>query len=428
LERADTLLRIASFGFDRSRKKDEPMSPAEQVLSYIHNENRVDGAAPLLYQPQGIVHYQGNTILNISRAKPMRMADKEHVMPEDFPWLWNFFNVVFAHPELLPREHYFAWWRRFYMGALECKPTNGQAIFICGPPGCGKNFISELLLPMSMGGSAPNPYRYLMGDTDFSDDIFASPVLAINDEDAPPEQKRTIFEQKVKGMVANNEHSYHPKFMKKVRIEWGGRLVCTLNDGPKDVELLVGINVNTFHKVSYFLAQKHSHVFYDKHKNRTIAEKELPFFLRWLVDTWKPPAEVIDVGRFGVKPFHDPSLIKSNRQGQISYNLLELLSAWMSADPKWNGKQNVWQGTPTDLLKAMTQDQSLEVLLKNWDPTRLGRSLGDLARAETPGVSFDPQHRGRRYILDKAQISAAVSGVAIPTVNGTQLHLGGTNT
>jgi len=54
-----------------------------------------------------------------------------------------------------------------------------------------------------------------MGDTDFSDDILSAPILAINDEDAPPEHKKAIFEQKVKAIVANNEHSYHPKFMKK---------------------------------------------------------------------------------------------------------------------------------------------------------------------------------------------------------------------
>lgn len=412
-ERADTLLRIASFGFDRSRKKEESLSPAEMVLNYIHNENRVDGAAPLLYRPEGVVSYQNSHVLNISRARPMKMAAVEAPTTMDFEWLWSFFEEFFAHPELRPRDYFFTWWRRFYKGAVANKPTNGQAIFICGPQGCGKNLVSELILPMSMGGTAPNPYRYLMGDTDFSDDIFGSPILAINDEDAPPEHKRTIFEQKVKAMVANNEHSYHPKFMKKVRIEWDGRLVATLNDGPKDVGLLPSLNPNTFHKMDFFKARKHDHPFFDKQKNREIVERELPFFLRWLSDIYVPPPEILDNSRFGVQPFHDPSLVKVNRQEQVSYNLLELLGAWMSANPKWNKNQLVWSGSPTDLLREMTVDQSLEVLLKNWDPTKLGRALGDLARGQTPGVEFDPENKGRRYFLNKSKVLAALHGAPI---------------
>lgn len=424
-ERADTLLRIASFGFDRSRKKDETMSPAEMVLNYIHNENRVDGAAPLLYQPDGIVSYQNSSVLNISRSKPMKMADKEKPTKADFPWLWGFFEVFFAHKELKPRDYFFTWWRRFYMGALAMKPTNGQAIFICGPQECGKNLVSELILPVAMGGMAPNPYRYLMGETDFSDDIFGSPILAINDEDAPPEHKRTIFEQKVKAMVANNEHSYHPKFMKKVRIEWNGRLVATLNDGPKDVGLLPMINPNTYHKMIFFKAQQHAHPFYDLRRNREIVEGELPFFLRWLVDVYVPPKDMLTETRFGMNPFHDPDLVKINRQEQVSYNLLELLSAWMAANPKWNGGEPVWSGTPTDLLREMSTDQSLEVLLKNWDPTKMGRALGDLARAQTPGVKFDPEHRGRRYFLTKADVIAMVKGQSSPEKADVQMTLGG---
>jgi len=423
-ERADTLLRLASFGFDRSRKKDEVMSPAEMVLNYIHNENRVDGAAPLLYHKNGIVEYQNSRVLNISRAKPMPMADKAKPVPmQDFPWLWGFFDVFFAHKELKPRDYFFAWWKRFYTGAINLKPTNGQAVFICGPQDCGKNLLSELILPCAMGGAAPNPYRYLMGDTDFSDDIFGSAVLAINDEDAPPEHKRTIFEQKVKAMVANNEQSYHPKFMKKVRVEWSGRLVATLNDGPKDVGLLPMLNPNTFHKLTFFKAQKHNHPFYDKQKNREIVERELPLMLRWLVDVYQPPKEILCESRFGVEPFHDPDLVKVNRQEQISYNLLELLAAWMAANPKWNDGKPDWEGTPTDLLRALTQDESLEVLLKNWDPTKLGRALGDLARGQTPGVRFDPEHRGRRYMLTKPEILAMVKGTEVPAKAATQLPL-----
>lgn len=409
MDRQDVLLHIASHGHDRAKKKDEIMSQAENVLKFVQDKNRVDGAAPLLFRPDGIVQYQNRRVLNISRTIPTQPSDKKKVTPADFPWLTGFFNAFFANPDKHPKEHFFAWWQRFYRGAIEHKPLNGQALFICGPKACGKNLISELILPTAMGGSAPNPYKYLMGDTSFSDDIFGSPVLAINDEDAPPEFKKGIFEQKIKALVANNEHTFHPKFMKSVRIEWDGRLIVTLNDGPKDVGLLPMLNPNTVEKIMFFLAKSHDHPFHDKYRNREIVAEELPYLLRWLLDVYEAPKSILLDDRIGVRSYHDPFLVRINRQEQTSYNLLELLAAWTSPDD-WNRKVDHWSGTPTDLLRNMTQDQTLEKLLNPWDTSKLSKALGDLARSETPGVKFDGDREGRRYTLSKKGITATVRG------------------
>lgn len=403
-----TMLRIASMGFDRTRRKDELMSQAETILSYVHTSNRIDGVAPLLYRPPGLVEYQGNRLLNITRTKPLPMADGP-CNPLQFPWLWGFFEVFFAHPHLLPREYFFAWWQRFYRGAIDQKSTSGHAIFICGPIGCGKNLISELILPVSMGGTAPNPYKYLMGETDFSDDLFSSPILAINDEDAPPEFRKSGFEQKMKALVANNEHSYHAKYGKKTRMEWDGRLIVTLNDGPKDIGLLPQRNAGTEDKMGFFLAQRHKHPFYDKQKNREVVSQELPYFLRWLYDTYEAPAETQTGGRFGVASYYDPELVRTNRQEQVSYNLLELLGAWMASNAKWNNGADEWVGTPTDLLREMTRDTTLEILLRTWDTTKMARSLSDLVRARTPGIQ-SPAKNSRRITLCKSQVLASIDG------------------
>lgn len=421
VDRTDMLLRLSSHGFSRTRGKDEIMSPAEGVLNYIQTEKLVDGAAPLLFHPPGINFYQHRQLLNTARDMLMRPhSDLSTATPDHFPWMWHFYNVFFAPaPGRSPLDHYLCWFRRFYKGALEQRPVNGQALFLCGPRECGKNFISELLLPLAFGGSAPNPYKFLMGETDFSDDILEAAILAINDEDAPPEQKRTIFEQKVKAMVANNEHAYHPKFMKKVRISWRGRLIVTLNDGPKDVGMLPMLNTNTADKMCFFRAQRNDHQFFDVYKNREIAQREMPHFLRWLVDVYVPPAGIEIQSRMGVESYHDPYLVKINRQEQTSYNLLELLAAWM-ATPKWQNGRASWAGTPTDLLRAMSGDETLEHLLKEWTPNRLSKALGDLARTGTPGVKSDAEHKSRSYTLVREQIVATVTGAPIPVEESEQ--------
>jgi len=48
------------------------MSGAEQVMDFVHKNHRIDGAAPLLFHPPGLVHYQNNCVLNISRSRPCR--------------------------------------------------------------------------------------------------------------------------------------------------------------------------------------------------------------------------------------------------------------------------------------------------------------------------------------------------------------------
>jgi len=410
MERVDMMLAIATHGFDRSRAKEEATSPAEQVLSFVQHHKRVDGAAPLLYLPNGVIPMTGKLLLNTSRIKPMTMAEKINTTCSDFPWLDAFMDKIFVQREgqLHPRHYFQTWLRRFYRGAITGRPVNGQALFFCGPNGCGKNFISELLIPSAMGGTASNPYKLLMGETGFSDDVLEVPVLAINDEDAPPEFKKNQWEQKIKSLVANNVHSFHAKFAKNVRIVWYGRLIVTLNDGPKDIGILPMLHAYTKDKLCYFLLQKHDQPFYDIYENQELVKRELPYFLRWLIDVYQPPEGLETNDRFGMKSYHDPYLVRVNRQEQLSYNLLELIAAWMKP-PNWNNNVDTWVGTPTDLIRDMGSVDSFDALLKSWEPNKVSKALGDLARTGVPGIEADAQFHGRRYILTRSKVMLTVT-------------------
>ena len=65
--------------------------------------------------------------------------------------------------------------------------------------------------------------------------------------------------------------------------------------------------------------------------------------------------------------------------------------------------------------QSATGDETLEQLLKNWDPNRLSKALGDLARSQTPGVKFDPESKGRTYIIEQSGVLATVQGKKVVT-------------
>jgi len=78
------MLHLASKGFERSRAKGELMSGrgAGNGLRTQEPPDRRRGAVTV--HPPGLVHYQNNCVLNISRSRPMPPSPKLDSGPEDF--------------------------------------------------------------------------------------------------------------------------------------------------------------------------------------------------------------------------------------------------------------------------------------------------------------------------------------------------------
>jgi hypothetical protein len=400
-ERNDIMLYFASRGLTRTARRGENVSEAENVLLHVQNQNRVEGAIPLIFRPPGMQLLNGSRMLNISTLKALPPAVGAATEVE-FPWIWDFLH------QLIPNRHarhtWLAWMLRTYKGALDIRPTVGQALFLCGPKSNGKSLFCTRIISALLGGKMANPYDYLMKATMFNDDLFGSAVLAINDEDAPrTEREKEIFLQRVKSMVVNQRHQFHAKFGKRIDIEWvGGRLVVTLNDDPKSMGMLPEVNSNTEDKVIFIKTEKYNKMWPEQYDLEATIAKELPFFARWLLDSFVPDEGILAPGtRAGIHSFHDPLLVEMSKQQESAYELRELLVTWFKTGAYWqDGAQKGWSGSPTELFSIIAVSHDMTQLVQDWTVSRMARSLRSLAGLDDGAVNF-VQGSQRCYRVDK---------------------------
>lgn len=386
--RGDIILRLKGRGLSDKCPKGATQSDAERVLDHIQQVNRVQGAAPLINQPKGIVTYDGRRILNIADLTPVKPVPGPTGDPEkDFPFIWKFLSGFFARPEEMPREYFLAWLQRSYRVVLEHRRFMGQAVFVCGPKNNGKTLLCLRIVAPLMGNRVENPIDYMSGDTNFNSELFSAALLAVNDEDSPgSDAARKRMLAKLKGLVVNPVHKYHAKFEKPVSIAWQGRIFVTLNDDPGSVGMLLEVEANTRDKQMYFASQPYAGVFPPQDILEPMIDKELPYFAHWLLN-WVPPAEVLSDDRMGVKSYFDKHILELSHQQTFASNLNELLKVWMRTDAVWS-ENKVWDGSPTDLLSCLQSNDLTAGIARDWTQAKVVRALTSLAKQDNSGVEF----------------------------------------
>lgn len=392
--RQDTVLLLKMRGLSDKAPKGVIASDAERVLHYIQGPaGWINGAAPFVNYKPGIVHMSGKRYLNISTFQPMQPAEKITGDPTvDFPFLWRFMNGYFARPELKPMDHYLGWLQRFYESVLNFRPLMGQAMFHCGPAGNGKTLLGIRVVAALCNGRFSTPMDYFYGDTTFNDEIFETPLILINDEDAPKNDgAKSRFAARLKAWTVNPNHTYHPKYCARLCVDWTGRIYITLNEDPHSVGVLPEVNSNTFDKMSFFASQ----AFEGEWPTNTelLLANELPKFARWLLDCFKLPAELKNTtdSRMGVKSYYDPVILDLSKQQGYAYNLVELLKIWVqiSEDIRKDG----WTGTPSELITRLSASPELAVLLRDWTVARIAKNMTTLARLDNSGITYDEGKR-----------------------------------
>jgi hypothetical protein len=384
--REDTYLWLGNQGIKRKVPRNvDAASDAERVLNHIQLHNRVAAAVPLVHRESGIVLVNEERILNICTTTALPPA-AEGSTTADFPWLHGYLTNLFERVDLGALDYFLTWLRRAYVGALTYRPLNGQAIFVCGPRENGKTLLCMKIVAPLLGGKTANPYDYLMKATQFNSEIFSAPLLAINDEEAPSNEKeKEVYLQRLKSMVANHKFMYHPKFRDRFEVDWIGRMLVTLNDDPKSVRMIPEVNHNTEDKFHFFATKAYRFVWPEKYTLEAIISKELPHFARWLIETYRSPEGIESTGlRCGMKSFHDPVLIEMSKQQDMAYELRELLAAWLTIGQWWaqTPKMPFWVGTPTALISSLNEVAGFQPLMKEWTVSRMARSLTSLARIE----------------------------------------------
>lgn len=387
--REDIMLDLGCRGVNMVKGKGQNVSDASRVMHFIQNGNRIHGAAPLIFMPPGTVEVNGWRILNTSTLRPTEPVAQTCTLAA-FPLLWKILSGLFVpRAGLLPLDTFLAWTRRAYISIRERRPEMGQAMFFCGPVSNGKTLICAHVLKPAFGGRMANPYKYFVGETDFTDDLFGAALWAINDEESPDEKGKGKMLSKIKSSVVNPEQTFHPKFCKKLSLPWQGRIFCTLNDDALSTGQLPEVNEATRDKMMFFATQAFAGEWPDRTTLEARIAVELPFFLRWLLD-WTPPEAILGTGResrMGIKSYFDPHILSLSHQQAYSYNFRELLAVWVPLAPEFNDAEE-WCGSPTRLFATIGNNPSLVPLLRDWTVAKVAKSLTALARVPGTGVTF----------------------------------------
>jgi len=403
--RVDVLLRLTGRGLSDRTPKGATQSDAARVLDHIQQVNCIDGAAPLINYPIGLVDLAGRRILNTADLAPVLPVAGPTGDPEkDFPWLWKFHHGFFRHPELLPLDHALTWLRRGYSGILGHKRYMGQSVFVCGPRNNGKTLWALHVVAPLLGNRVANPLAYFKGETDFNAELFRASLLCVNDDTAPgSDAERRKMAAKIKGLVVNPQHKYHAKFENPITIDWQGRILITLNDDAGSVGMLTEIESNTRDKNMFFASQSFKGVFPPQDELEAIIARELPYFAHWLLNVYQPPASVLADDRMGVQSYFDPHILELSNSQTYASNLKELLEVWMDSDGYWMDEQNSgrWTGTPTSLLSCLQTCAACAGMARDWKQQAVAKSLVGLAKQEGSGVTFG-EGGGRTFIITRA--------------------------
>lgn len=382
-------------------------SEVSRAMQYIQNWQGIDGAAPFVYQPQGLIVRNGLRFLNTHTRKVISPAAGGAVTWGEhgpMPFTSKLLSGLW-HPESKPAnplDHFLAWLQRFYVGAYHRDMESGQVIFLLGGPGVGKTFWNQGYLPYLMGG-AEEAQDYLLGKTDFNSQLFEVPLWTVDDNSATIDvHTHRTFSAMTKKMAANTVFQYHAKFRVPCAVEWRGRLSITANSDEVSASIVPDMSISNLEKNSlYRIADVPFLEFPSRKECERLIRDEAPYLARYLMD-YRPKDEVVGTSRYGVKAYHDEHLLLTAEQSSRSAGFLELLEDWRNVYFSERPEVKVWEGGALRLLKELNRDElNREVGLRGMNPNSVNQHLSALKSKRLEWLDADGTTGGRIWRIKR---------------------------
>lgn len=379
--------------------KSTGISQVDVALDHIYHHARISGAAPFIFRPHGRIDFQGEPILNISMDRVMKPSEEPQEWGKNFPWLAQHFDQLFDPPLQLP--HFLAWFKHFYSSGFEQKPRPGQNIYLMGEAGRGKTLTSRAIVGKAVGGFV-DASDYLVKGDNFGSENFHVPLFCIDDE-TPGGTFFTAdkFFNLLKKTAANQAFRYNKKFEVASTIEWMGRVFVTTNLDYVSSRMLPSLDKSSAGKVSIFRCSDAKVVFPERYELHKIIARELPFFLRWLID-WTPPDFIERDVRYGYAHYHEPSLVDQTHQTHRSAPFREVLLEEMMRFFKDNPTETVWKGSLTSLIRLFAFNPLNDSVLKGITTEHANRFLEQIQREGVLKIETEVgAHKTRIWVIQR---------------------------
>jgi hypothetical protein len=375
-------------GFSHRIKKKETKTEVDEIISTIRTDQRVYAACPFIHTHERFVVHNSNRYLNINHRMPMPPAGKEECEDDtNFPWLSEFLDGFFddaLQDGERPLDFWLADLQRTLRALHDGVPCSGKAEILAGGPNLGKSLMAVKIKRMIFG-SGTDAGKFLLEQGSFNKELAQSFHWYVDDnQSASSSQRHMLFSETLKKHVATPEVVYHPKFQDSNVIPWYGRITITCNDDPDSLSIIPNMDMTIRDKVSLYKLNSRTLKFPPNSELHDILERELPYFVGYLLFHHSPPAKVMASSvRYGVKPYHHPDLLQTAKEVTGHARLEEILEIWRELtpyNPKDPADSPTWEGTSAALLAQMNVFDGLRSVLKTYSPTVFARALDKLQK------------------------------------------------
>lgn len=218
------------------------LSEADKVMHDATLNFGVDFAGPFAgYLKPGIHIISGSKVL-ITKA-PALIEPNEG----DCELIWNFITEGFWKAD--QADAFLGWLQCAVLSLRNDEPgcwRHGQAPAIIGDSGDGKTSLQKCIITPSLTGRACDPIKYLMGKTEFNEQLGENEHWMMSD---PPGKRSEAFLSGVKTTVANVGMSIHPKGKRMLDLLTFRRATITLNRDNEAIQLLEGMAASEVDKL-----------------------------------------------------------------------------------------------------------------------------------------------------------------------------------
>ncbi len=375
-------------------------SPVAQALAHIHSMQRVIGAAPHIPLPAGPIIFQKRRCLNTYDGKPCQpAAGSQKWGPHgEYPFLSAFVDTFFFPYHQLPQWK--GWAQYFYKSMIEQVCCPGQAIIMQGEQDCGKSFLTRSVLAPLVGGFC-DAASYVLGGNAFNSELFQFPLWAL-DDDTPSTSSYTsgTAHTLLKKLVANEVFMCHQKYEVPTPVQFGGRVAGSINFDEISCRMLPPSDDAIMDKISLFRcatrAEKPDFIFPSRIETIKLVTKELPYFARGLLD-WKAPDEVIPHNRYGVKSFHEESMLAKAKQSGAAAPFKEILLEALFEYFRQHPEEKEVTGSSNQIMQLISGDVRNQGVIQSFKPERVNMNLENLSREKFLGcVPTTQPHTGIR--------------------------------
>jgi len=296
-----------------------------EAIAQIAENQAINKIYPFLPgYPVGLI--PGTRILVPIALKPIQPASGdcsllEHILlellgPQQLPFLYGWLKIAdecFRHHNTMP----------------------GQVIVLAGPQHAGKTFVQEHIFTPILGGQAADPYRFIIGPTEFNAHFFQAIHLMMSDQKNP--RNREDLREFFRDVASNESGLLHAKNKDAGTVKTLRRMTISCNLAEKDLAIVPPLD-GLEDKVMLFKCEHVTMPFpgdeIAQREARAAAVKaKLAAFVDRLHDH-NIPADLRHP-RYGIKGFKHPEIAKLVRQLDKEQEFLELIRERKRNNPGW---------------------------------------------------------------------------------------------